>query len=108
MSMPNIPDIKPKIIVNRGEVIDLLLASIALEELSLAHILNAEAEKLQCVIGDHCKPCKLEDLICINEAVEKTLKDVIKKEILLEFKFENILELIKCKDKKKPCRDDEE
>jgi hypothetical protein len=50
MSMPNIPDIKPEINITLEETIKLLLASIALEELSLAHIMNAEAEKIQEVI----------------------------------------------------------
>jgi hypothetical protein len=46
MSMPNIPDIKPKIELSFEETVLLLLSSIALEELSLAHIMNAEAKKL--------------------------------------------------------------
>lgn len=107
MSMPNIPDIKPDIDICRDDVIDLLLASIALEEIGIAHIINAEGEKIQCITdecgedgksGHHC--VKLEDLLEINKSVQTTLKDVIKKEILLEFKFENILELM-CKDKDK-------
>jgi hypothetical protein len=93
MSMPNIPDITPNINITREEVINLLLASIALEELGLAHIINAEGEKIQAVIGDS-KCNKLEDLVKIDKSVQTTLRDVIKKEILLEFKLENILELI--------------
>ena len=93
MSMPTIPDIKPKIEITVEETVKLLLASIALEELSLAHIMNAEAEKVQevikCPSGD-----KLHELICIDKSIERVLRDVIKKEMLLEFKFENILELI--------------
>ena len=93
MSMPTIPDIKPKIEISIEETIKLLLASIALEELSLAHIMNAEAEKIQEIVkSPSCD--KLHDLICIDKSVEKVLKDVIKKEMLLEFKFENILELM--------------
>jgi hypothetical protein len=90
--MPNIPDIKPRIEVSFEESIVLLLSSIALEELSLAHIMNAEAEKIQEVVkSQSCN--KLADLICIDKSVERILRDVIKKEMLLEFKFENILEL---------------
>lgn len=93
MGMPTIPDIKPKIEISFEETIKLLLASVALEELSLAHIMNAEAEKIQEVVK--CPGCnKLHDLVCIDKSVERVLRDVIKKEILLEFKFENILELI--------------
>lgn len=93
MSMPTIPDIKPKIEISFEETIILLLASVALEELSLAHIMNAEAEKIQEIIKSGCGN-KLNDLLCINKSVGKTMKDVIKKEMLLEFKFENILELM--------------
>ncbi|MGE5678992.1 MAG: hypothetical protein ACM3ZR_13135 [Pseudomonadota bacterium] len=91
--MPTIPDIKPKIEITIEETIKLLLASIAFEELSLAHIMNAEAEKIQEIVKSPCGD-KLHDLICIDKSVEKVLRDVIKKEMLLEFKFEDVLELI--------------
>jgi len=98
MGMPNIPDIKPKIEITFEETVTLLLASIALEELSLAHIMNAEAEKIQEVVKiPGCN--KLNDLIAIDKSVERMMRDVIKKEMLLEFKFENILELIDLKKK---------
>jgi len=100
MSMQNIPDIKPKIELSFEETITLLLSSIALEELSLAHIMNAEAEKIQEVVKNQsCN--KMEDLLCIDKSVDKVLRDVIKKEMLLEFKFENILEVMDCKRKEK-------
>lgn len=47
MSLPNIPDIDPLISLNRCDAINLLLSSIAMEEIGLSHILNAEGEKLQ-------------------------------------------------------------
>lgn len=97
MSMPTIPNITPTININREEVINLLLASIALEELGLAHVINAEGEKIQCLTTPG-KCGKFEDLIKIDESVERVLRDVIKKEMLLEFKFENVLDLCKeCK-----------
>lgn len=92
MSMPTIPEIKLDIEISLEETISLLLASIALEELSLAHIMNAEAEKIQEVIK--CSGNKLYDLLSIDKSVERVLRDVIKKEILLEFKFENVLDLM--------------
>ena len=91
--MPTIPDIKPKIEISMEETITLLLASIALEELSLAHIMNAEAEKIQEVIKCGSGK-KIDDLLSIDKSAEKMMRDVIKKEMLLEFKFENILELM--------------
>lgn len=98
MGMPNIPDIKPKIDITIEDTITLLLSSIALEELSLAHIMNAEAEKIQEVVKmPNCD--KLDALLCIDKSVERMMRDVIKKEMLLEFKFENILELMEHKRK---------
>lgn len=51
MSTPNIPDICPDICLCFEDVIKLLLSSIALEELGLAHIINAEGEKIQSFLG---------------------------------------------------------
>lgn len=98
MSFPNIPNVTPSISVDRDEVINLLLASIAFEELGLAHIINAEAEKLQAVLGtlpgSTVTPATtVDELLDINESVNKMLKTVLKKEMLLQFKMEDILDI---------------
>lgn len=90
MSMPNIPDISPEINLCRNDVINLLLASIALEEIGLSHIINAEGEKLQ-KAAKHAS-C-IDELILANKSVEKTLRTIIKKEMLLQFKLEDVLEI---------------
>lgn len=59
MGMPEIPDLKPRIELKKEDVINLILVSIALEEISLAHVINAEAEKLQEIMG---KSCKLDEI----------------------------------------------
>lgn len=51
MSNPNIPNISPTVTLTRDDVINLLLSSIAMEELALANIINAEGEKIQFVLG---------------------------------------------------------
>lgn len=107
MSLPNIPNITPTISISRTEVINLLLASIALEELGLAHIINAEAEKIQFVLGtlnggSHVTPT-VPDLIAIDESVQTTLKEVIKKEMLLEFKLEEVLKIPTAAPAPTPC-----
>ena len=84
MSLPNIPDIRPFIDLNRKDVVNLLLASIALEEIALAHVTNAEAEKIQEVLK--CNPT-IEELLEINDSVNHTLENVIKKEMLLHFQI---------------------
>lgn len=97
MSQANIPNITPIIAITVGQTVPLLLASIALEELALAHIVNSEAEKIQFVLGT-LTPTPIiptiSDLLTINASVRRTLQDVIKKEMLLQFKFENVLDLL--------------
>jgi len=100
MSQPNLPNITPNITINRTDVINLLLASIAMEELSLAHILNAEGEKIQYVLGtipgiSGLSPAaNLEDLLQINDSVQDTIAMSIKKELLLDNKLKQITDLI--------------
>lgn len=91
MSMPNVPDIKPEITLKRNEVINLLLTSIALEEISLSHIINAEGEKIQRFVNDH--NIELNDVLKINRSVELMLRNVIKNQMLLQFKLEDIIRL---------------
>lgn len=97
MSLPNIPNITPTINLSRTDVVNLLLSSIALEELGLAHIINAEGEKIQAVVGTlpgvNLPQASLSDLLLIDESVQNTLKNTIKKEMLLEFKLEDILRI---------------
>lgn len=99
MSMPNIDNINPEISLTIEEVINLLLASIALEEIGLAHIINAEGEKLQAALGTLTEGgtplvTNIDDLVTINDSVEQTLKTIIKKEMLLQFKLENTMDLM--------------
>ena len=100
LSLPNIPNITPKISLNRCDTINLLLSSIALEEISLSHILNAEGEKLQLFLKT-C-PKRLNDFLDINDSVNKTLRTVVKSQILLELKLEDVVEL----DRKSNCKDE--
>ncbi len=102
VSFPTIPNITPTISITVGQTIPLLLASIALEELALAHIVNAEAEKIQFVLGTLTPTTStltptavtISNLLLIDASIRRTLQDVIKKEMLLQFKFENVLDLI--------------
>ncbi|BBI32695.1 hypothetical protein [Cohnella abietis] len=91
MSMPNVPDIRPEITLKRDEALNLLLTSIALEEIGLSHIINAEGEKIQRFVKDHC--VDLNDVLKINRSVEIMLRNVIKNQMLLQFKLEDIIRL---------------
>ncbi|MBA2873218.1 hypothetical protein HNQ85_003562 [Anoxybacillus calidus] len=106
MSFPNFPnDISPNIDLDAEAVALLLLATIAFEELSLAHVINSEAEKLQAALGTLVNPAgttvfpgplasNLDDLLDTNRSVERTLRTVIKKEMLLEFKLEDLIDFL--------------
>ncbi|MCK8826734.1 hypothetical protein MWH25_03115 [Natroniella acetigena] len=87
MSAPEIPD------RTQEEALTDLLESIALEETALAHILNAEGEKIQAIAqmmedGD----IDPEDAIEQQEAVMRMLRMPIKKQMLLQFKLEDVLD----------------
>lgn len=98
MSFPNIPTVSPTINISRTDVINLLLASIAFEELGLAHVINAEAEKLQAVVGTlpgvSLTASTISQLLSINASVNRTLQTALKTQMLLQFKLEDVKELI--------------
>ncbi|WP_414625973.1 collagen-like protein, partial [Paenibacillus massiliensis] len=94
LSQSNIPNITPAITITRDDALNLLLASIAIEELGLGHIINAEAEKIQYAVGTLpgiTVPASISDLLAVDASVRDTLQEIVKKEILLQFKLENIL-----------------
>ena len=81
MSAPEIPER-----TQEESLID-LLESIALEETALAHILNAEGEKIQAIAGMMEEgTITSEGAIEQQEAIMKMLRMPIKKQMLLQFK----------------------
>lgn len=91
MSLPTIPNITPIIDLDRCDTINLLLSSIALEEIGLSHILNAEGEKLQSFL--ETEPEELNEYLKVNDSIIKMLRTVVKSQILLQFKLEDVIEL---------------
>ena len=77
--------------ITREQAINDLLESIALEEVALAHILNAEGEKIQYSFA-HCATIK--DLINIDNAVMGVITSVIKSQMLLQFKLEEVSRIL--------------
>ncbi|UZD75429.1 BclA C-terminal domain-containing protein [Bacillus siamensis] len=94
MSQPNLPNITPVVTHSRDDTIDLLLSSIAMEELGMAHILNAEGEKIQYALGTipglTGPPSSLTDILNLNESVRDTLDNLMKQELLLGSKLDSI------------------
>lgn len=100
MSMPKIPDLNPDVNLEIKDTIGMLLSSIALEEIGLSHIINAEAEKIQFVLGtleknnnDKSKPYKLDDILKINKSVNRTLNGVLQNQLLLQMKLQDTIDL---------------
>ncbi|WP_280769469.1 hypothetical protein [Salipaludibacillus daqingensis] len=103
MSLPNLPEITPIEGLDAEQTALLLLASIASEEISIAHILNAEGEKIQAALGTLELPDgnilgpfveDLPGLLDINTNINRTLRTLVKKEMLLQFKLEDTLDFI--------------
>ena len=102
MSFPNIPDIDPKINICFGDAINLLLTSVAMEEMSLSKLIDAETKKLLCVLKDlGC--CEAEnagvmirDTLDINRSIDGMIKNISKLQMLLQYKLDNIKEILPC------------
>src|SRR5689334_5927290 len=93
MSLPIFPSITPAI--TRDDAINQVISSIAYEELGLSHIINAEGEKIQYVLGTipglDGPPATVSDVLAINDSVRATLGAVMQKELLLNTKLETAL-----------------
>lgn len=93
MSMPSFPPNGADL--TREEALTMIIASIAMEELALSHILNAEGEKLQYILGTlpGTKPCACpQDVLAVNKSVASLLDVVAQNQMLLKGKLEKVLE----------------
>ncbi len=73
----------------------MILSSIALEEVALSHIINAEGEKIQYILsqtncGQHS--ADLKDILAVNKSVTNLLEMVLQNQIILKSKMEKVLE----------------
>ncbi len=97
MSMPEFPVISPPL--TRDDALNMILASIAMEELGLSHIINAEGEKLQYVLGTGakgaCPEPSIEQLLEVNESVKDLLNSVMQNQLFLKLKMEKVLNMLK-------------
>lgn len=92
MSLPKIPEMPTIPCIAPSAAISLILVSIALEEIGLSHIINAEGEKIQSVVGAmECGRASVADLLAVDKSVSELLSNVLKKEILLELKMTEAL-----------------
>ncbi len=98
MSFPNIPNITPNITITKEQAANMLLASVALEELGLSHIINAEGEKIQYALGTlrgQTSPvaASIDELLAINNSAACTMRGVAQNQMLLGMKLEDIIQL---------------
>ena len=88
MSQPTFPQIDPPL--TREGSLNEILSSIAMEELSLSHILNAEGEKLQYILGTLPgldEAAALEEVLQVNQSVKDTLSSVMEQQMALSAKL---------------------
>ncbi|MCL1989261.1 MAG: collagen-like protein, partial [Defluviitaleaceae bacterium] len=93
MSMPTFPS--DANIPTREEAINQILSSIAMEELGLSHILNAEGEKLQYILGTlegiTGPGATIDDVLDVNESVQEMLQTAAHNQMFLRRKMKDAL-----------------
>ena len=94
MSLPSFPNIDPPI--QREDAVNQILSSIAMEELGMSHILNAEGEKLQYILGTlpglSGPAATVEDVLNANESVKDLLETATQNQLLLKSKMQCALD----------------
>ena len=93
MSQPKFPEFSDDI--TREDVINHILISIAMEELGLSHIINAEGEKLQYILGTlpgiSGPGATIEQVLEVNKSVQKVLETVSNSQLTLKAKMNDAL-----------------
>jgi len=96
MSLPSFPNVDPPI--QREDAVNQILSSIAMEELGLSHILNAEGEKMQYILGTlpglSGPAATVEDVLNANESVRGLLETAVQNQIFLKGKMQGALDAI--------------
>ena len=69
----------------RCQAVTDIIASVALEQTALSHILNAEGEKLQKIIAESKSA---EELLSVNKSVNKMVDSITKLEFMLQSKLQ--------------------
>lgn len=90
----------PLAIQTLQQYIAINLASIAIDELAQAHLMNTEGEKIQTVLGTHSLTAvtpsfvNISQLIDTNTSVAETIEVLNKQEMLLLERFNSLLDLL--------------
>ena len=93
MSLPSFPTVDPPI--EREGAVNQILSSIAMEELGLSHILNAEGEKMQYILGTlpglSGPAATITDVLAANDSVRGVLEAAMQNQLFLKAKMESAL-----------------
>ena len=94
MSLPSFPNVDPPI--QREDAVNQILSSIAMEELGMSHILNAEGEKLQYILGTlpglSGPAATVKDVLNANGSVKDLLETTTQNQLLLKSKMQCALD----------------
>ncbi len=94
MSLPSFPNVDPAI--QREDAVNQILSSIAMEELGMSHILNAEGEKMQYILGTlpglSGPAATVQDVLTANESVRGLLETAVQNQIFLKGKMQGALD----------------
>ena len=90
MSMPELPN--PSKIPTLDEAIAAIIASIAMEEVALSRVIDAESEKIkfivECAKSQGCENMNIEDILAINKSVADVLEEITRLQIILKEKLD--------------------
>lgn len=90
MSMPVFPDIDPPIPIE--DALSMILVSIAMEEIGLSHVINAEGEKIQYALRENAS---IEETIAVNNSVRELIDSVAYSQCILKEKVKSVAALVK-------------
>lgn len=95
MSIPEFP--KPDANLTQEQALTMILSSIAMEEVALSHIMNAQGEKIQYILGSAncgCRSSDLKDIVAVNKSVTNLMEIVLQNQMILKNKMEKVLEYL--------------
>jgi hypothetical protein len=76
----------------------MILASIAMEELGISHIINAEGEKIQYVLNDLANHtgsgATVEEILSVNRSVESLINILMQSQVFLKNKMDHVLDMM--------------
>lgn len=97
MSYPNLPNLTPTVSLTRSDVVNMLYSAVAMEELGLAHIINAEGEKIQYALGTLAgvsgPAATLQDILNVNANVQSMMDTVFRQEMMLESRLRTVADI---------------